>query len=421
MRVGSMTIAPRVYAATREKKSTTKKGCVWTRGTSLMKFTIKTLQHEEVVVELEATNVVSMLKQAMCTPARDGWRSAETVKIVCNGKVLADTDSLSAAADYLNAAPHRFLVAIVRSGKLPVPKKAGGAPPDISDAAAAPFAACNEEACKEEAPSAATMQSTSSDGSDAAALAQLTDMGFDGAAATAALAATEGNVLRAVDALTRGAIPAAAAPARALGRAAAERLGPSGVQRLAQAARANAIARGLATDDRQLAMLERMPEVQRLLGMPRLAGIRARPEELQKLLRALLLRPTLQQHVKAGTVTEEMLDDVLRDPEEHAAAAGDGNAPDAASPGVSGAAGGPAAAAGAERLFSQAERQRRLRSEHAGGALEAQLRGSDDEAALARLVALGGFSRARVLEAYLACERDEALAASLLFSQADDA
>ena len=189
-------------------------------------------------------------------------------------------------------------------------------------------------------------------------------------------------------------------PARAaelLRRPSGGRRSNATVQELGRAARAASVARELAGNAQQMAMLRRMPEVQRLLRMPRLAGISERPEELQRLLRRVLLSPEFQRSMRDGTVTDEMLEEAL----------GDGGG------GGGGGGEGSSAASRAERFVAMAEQRRRLNAEHSSGAVALS---AEEEAAVARLMALGQFSRRRALEAFLACEKDEGLAASLLFS-----
>ena len=256
-------------------------------------------------------------------------------------------------------------------------------------------------------------------------------MGFERAAAEHALAAAAGDVARAVDALmTRGRSGGSSSggsggsgssigssigssgsgsssnSGRAIGRAISERIGTQGVQELGRAARASAVARDLQADPRMLAMLLRMPEVQRLLAMPRLEGIQHRPDELQRLLRRVLLRPELQQAMKAGTVSDAMIEEALR-PEGEGWDAAPGNVTPASR---------------AERFVAIAERRRRLRDEQTAAALEQQLGDADDEAKVGRLMELVGqrVSRQRVIEAFLACDKDESLAASLLLAQLDE-
>ena len=55
-----------------------------------------------------------------------------------------------------------------------------------------------------------------------------------------------------------------------------------------------------------------MPEVQTLLQTPMLEGIRERPADLQRVLKATMLQPEFQRAVKAGNVSDPMLETVLR-------------------------------------------------------------------------------------------------------------
>ena len=76
-------------------------------------FAIKTLQQELLKVECAVDATVRDLKQAMCTPPREGWRTAEHIKLCCNGRVLDNSEALTAAAEFLDGGENRFLVAIV--------------------------------------------------------------------------------------------------------------------------------------------------------------------------------------------------------------------------------------------------------------------------------------------------------------------
>jgi hypothetical protein len=197
-------------------------------------------------------------------------------------------------------------------------------------------------------------------------------------------------------------------------------VGGTTLSELGRAARANAVARDLVGDEAMMARLRRMPQVQRLLSMEGARGLSERPEALQRLLRRVLLDQRLQSAIASGHVSEEMLAAALASNDSHqptdsAQAAADGAAPPDAP------ADGAAATSRAERFMDLAERRRAMQAEHGAAAAEAQVRGPEDEAALSRLMALGGFGRRRALEALLACDRDEALAASLLFAQMDDA
>ena len=83
----------------------------------LQTFTVKTLTSEVLRVELAQSATAGELKVALCTPPRDGWWDTDRIKLCCNGRTLADGDSLIEVAQYLNANSERYIVAMVRAEK----------------------------------------------------------------------------------------------------------------------------------------------------------------------------------------------------------------------------------------------------------------------------------------------------------------
>lgn len=80
-------------------------------------FTVKTLSAQVLRVERPIGSSVGELKIALCTPPREGWWDPDAVKLICNGSVLKDEQSLEGVAEYLSVSADRFISALVKPDK----------------------------------------------------------------------------------------------------------------------------------------------------------------------------------------------------------------------------------------------------------------------------------------------------------------
>lgn len=176
-----------------------------------MQLTIKTLKGEKFVVNAELSNTVAEVK--VIIEAEKSELPAATMKLIYSGKVLKDTDTLQACSIKSNA----FLVVMITKGKKKnvvsgKRKDSVSAPteiPPLSIPLTSPGSLTSTGASSSiSAPSSTTVSSTVSEEFPSEVIANLTGMGFPESEVIVCLRASQGNADVAVEFLMNGIPPA---------------------------------------------------------------------------------------------------------------------------------------------------------------------------------------------------------------------
>jgi UV excision repair protein RAD23 len=402
-----------------------------------MKVDLKTLKGVTFSVEAAPDMLVSKVKELAAASelgTADGWE-AEGIKLIFQGKVLENGRDL---ASY-SIAEGDFMVLMASK-----PKKPAAAPAPAAEPAAAPAAAAPTPAAAPEPAPAPAVETPHAEFAPehAASIQSLCDMGFPRDHVIAAMRAAFMNADRAVEYLTNGLpeeLSGGGMDVEGGGEGEGEGEGPSTWEELArspsflaevaavrtaaepQAALQTYLGQMRESNPQQLALIQSnanafaailngtapAPAPAAPAGMPLPFGnaaaggeggggavsaaalqaiLQQRPEVLENLLQhpealqQLLQSPEVQQALQSPELQEQL----GLTPEMMAAMMG----------GLGGGGGG---------LM---------------GAVQAQLTDEDEEA-IQRLMALG-FQRAIVIQAFLACDKNENLAANFLFDQGND-
>ncbi|KAL9188240.1 hypothetical protein ACHAXT_006618 [Thalassiosira profunda] len=424
-----------------------------------MKLAVKTLKGGKFTIEVEPSNTVAEVKGVIETNKSE--LPAASMKLIHSGKVLKDDDKIESC----NIKPNDFLVVMIaKAKKAPAPKPAAAAPAAAASAAvpATPAAttanpptpaapAPSGSAATATTPAAATASAASDVGSPAEFPAEVVNnlkaLGFPDSEVMACLRAANGNADLAVEFLMNGIPPgiptggAAAAPAA--GGASAGASGGSGGP---------------------LEALRSHPQFDALRRL-----VQTNPSMLQSVLQQIgTQQPELLQAINAN---QAAFLEMMNEPVADAPAAPAAGAPPAAGGGAGGAVNPFAGIPGMEALGNPAQLSQMLQAmppqeqqamaqmmgmdvnqlqqlaqviaamppeqvqQHMNMAMQAQglggmmggagaggagmggpqvLRLSEEEmAAVDRLTEMG-FDRTEAAQAYLACDKNEALAANLL-------
>ncbi|KAG5189011.1 hypothetical protein JKP88DRAFT_303189 [Tribonema minus] len=418
-----------------------------------MKLKVKTLQGKQFEVEVNGSDTIAQVKAAIQAVNADMPAAAQ--KLIHAGKVLNDD---AATLESANIPTGAFLVVMVTKPKKPAaaaaaataaapPATLAAAPPAAATAAtpaAAPAAAAAEPAAAAATPAAAAAPAQppaapAAPELSAETVAQLMDMGFPEEMARAALRAAQGNADVAVDFLMSGIPEGLAMPQAAASAAPAEAAAPAAAAAAAPAAAAAAGGGG------KLARLRQHPHFDALRRL-----VQSSPGSLQQVLESIGQQdPELlaEIHDNQGDFIAMMNEPVPAEaPAVAATAAAAGAAPSAMggmeNPAMFAqmvAAMTPemqaqlAASMGlnADQLRQMAQMIGRMPPEQVqqlfagmggmmgggggGGADRGQVvrLTADENDAVVRLTELG-FDQNDAVQAYLACDKDEAMAANLL-------
>ncbi|UJR13903.1 hypothetical protein I4U23_000909 [Adineta vaga] len=352
-----------------------------------MQLQIKTLSNEKFTIECELSDTVKTIKEKIAAKDLKDKYEADAVKLIFSGKILEDAKTLESYA----ITPESFLVVVKQAVPKPQATTASAAAPSNPSGAtgtqartpnvATPAAAPPQQQPARPAPSSENAPAASQDAFLSAevrekALRELTDMGFDRAQAELALRASFYHVERAAEYLITGNIPILNEGSTASQEGGSGQT-PTGSESSTGGRRGG---------DDDLSELSQNPQFQALRQL-----IQQNPEQLQTLMQTLqATQPELYQLIEQRP--QEFLE--LLNQADEGDDGGDDDDPLQGGVGAGGAGGhGPP------------------------GTVTITL-SPQDQQAINRLQDMG-FERNRVIEAFLACDRNEELAANYLLSSFD--
>jgi UV excision repair protein RAD23 len=346
-----------------------------------MKIKVKTVKGEQYEIDVEGTDKVSAVKESIESTHKLG--AAASMKLIYAGKILADEQSVAEC----NVSENAFLVLMIVKPKAAAPPKETPAAPTPAPATPAPSAAPATPA----APAPAAPRPAMLGGPSEETIKQLTDMGFERSQALAALEAAFGNAERAVEYLMGG-LPDNLGLEQAMdgdGDGDGDD-GEEGDDDGDDGERGPAPLFNLQNLLNQGGAGDAQPAAGR--GDSALGGLRAHPQFMQMvaLIQAnpALLQPLLQE---IGNNNPQILQ-LINDHQEEFMQILQQPVP------AGGYGGGGGGGGGGQNVIQVTPEERE---------------------AIGRLEALG-FARERVLEAYIACDKNEEFAANYLFDHGND-
>jgi UV excision repair protein RAD23 len=352
-----------------------------------MQLQIKTLSNEKFTIECELTDTVRTIKENIAAKDLKDKYEADSVKLIYAGKILEDSKTLESYSInqesflvVVKQAPPKNPPAAASSTNTPSNTATSASTPTRSPNVVPPVPSSVPQQQPRTTPStgtapAATQDSFLSPEAREKALSELTDMGFDRIQAEQALRASFYHVERAAEYLITGTIPTVVeGPASSQGGGSAQT--PTGSESSTGGRRPGGV------DD--LSELSSNPQFQALRQL-----IQQNPDQLQTLMQTLqATQPELFQLIEQRP--QEFLE--LLNQADEGDEAGDDDDP------LQGGAGGPGG--------------------HGPPGTVTITLSPQDQQAINRLQDMG-FERNRVIEAFLACDRNEELAANYLLSSFD--